>query len=285
MLIVPLSAKVASYLACGTFLASSICVPLIAGSQEQDGEKRIGALIMVGGGKLPDGARIRFLELAGAKKARIVLVPTASGEAETAPAEEWLADWKKLGPASVVLLHTRSRTEADSPAFVKPLTDATGVWLSGGDQSRLAAAYQGTAVERALQKVVQRGGVVGGTSAGAASMTSLMITGGNPEAEVGRGFDLLPGFVVDQHCLRRNRLNRLLGVVARHPGYVGLGIDEQTAVIVQGSRLSVIGKSYALLCSARNAGRPASIQVLKEGDEADVNALRRAAHRPEKLPD
>jgi cyanophycinase len=276
MLNEPFSVKVLLHLAFGAVLAASLCGQLIADPPVQNGEKLSGALIMVGGGTLPDAARTRFLELAGGKKARIVLVPTASSEAETAPAEEWLADWKKLGPASVVLLHTRNRTEADSPAFVKPLTDATGVWLSGGDQTRLAAAYQGTAMERAIRKLVERGGVVGGTSAGAAIMTSLMITGGNPEAEVGRGFDLLPGFVVDQHCLRRNRVNRLLGVVARHPDHVGLGIDEETAVLVQSNRLSVIGKSYVLLCTAQSAGGPASIQVLKEGDEADTNALRRA---------
>jgi cyanophycinase len=270
----------------GAVLAAlALCLPLFAGPPKPAAEENTGALILVGGGKLSDVVRNRFLDLAGGKQARIVLVPTASSEAETASAEEWLADWKKLGPTSVTLLHTRNRLEADSPTFVKPLAHATGVWLSGGDQSRLAAAYQGTAVETALQKVVLRGGVVGGTSAGAAVMTSLMIAGGNPEAEVGRGLDLLPGFVVDQHFLRRNRVNRLLGVLARHPGYVGLGIDEQTAVIVQGGRLTVIGQSYALLCSAGSAVRPVSIRVLKEGDGADINGLRRAAQGREPLRD
>src|SRR5206468_722813 len=104
-------------------------------------------------------------------------------------------------------------------------TEATAVWMGGGDQSRLAAAYRGTAVERELKNVLRRGGVIGGSSAGAAVMSSIMITGGNPEAQVDTGFGLLPGFVIDQHFHNRNRLARLRGVLAKNPEYLGLGID------------------------------------------------------------
>src|SRR5262249_13414274 len=139
--------------------------------------------------------------------------------------------WKSQDVASVVLLHAHSREEADRPDFVKPLALATGVWLSGGDQSRLAAVYHGTAVEKELVRLLGRGGVIGGPAAGASILGALMITGGNPAARVGEAFGLLPGVVIDQHFSQRNRLGRLLRVLADNPRYVGLGIDEQTAVV------------------------------------------------------
>jgi cyanophycinase len=236
-----------------------------------------GTLVIAGGGKLPDAVRDRFLELAGGKNAKLVIIPTASATADNSDASSSLETWNKHDIASVALLHTRQREEADDPAFVKPLTEATGVWFGGGDQSQLTTAYRGTAVERELQNLLARGGVIGGTSAGAAVMSSLMIVGGNPAVEMGQGFGFLPGVVVDQHFLKRNRVNRLLGVLAKHPGYVGLGIDEATAVIVRGRRLSVVGESYALLCLSASATRPASVQVLKAGEQADLVALSRSA--------
>ena len=101
----------------------------------------------------------------------------------------------------------------------------TGVWLSGGDQSKLVAAYQGTAVEKELQRLLARGGVIGGTSAGAAVMSQVMILGGRTPVAVGTGFGFLKGVVVDQHFLTRHRLDRLLGVLARYPQYPGLGME------------------------------------------------------------
>ena len=102
-----------------------------------------GSLVIVGGGKLPAAVRERFVALAGGDKARIVVVPTASRDADDPKEHDgYLKPWRDLGPASVVLLHTRDRTTADDPAFVGPLLDATAVWFSGGDQSRLTAAYE-----------------------------------------------------------------------------------------------------------------------------------------------
>jgi cyanophycinase len=236
-----------------------------------------GALVMVGGGRVPEAAVKRFLELAGGPKARLVVIPTASITADGSDGDSSLDPWKKLPTAALVSLHTRDRQRADDPAFVKPLTEATGVWIEGGDQSRLTATYLGTAVERELKKVLARGGVVGGTSAGTAVMTEAMIEGGNPRAQVARGFGLLSGVVVDQHLLQRNRLNRLLGALAGRPGLFGLGIDEGTAVIVKGRTLTVVGDSYALTVLAPSPRRPLSVQVLHNGESADLIALSRAA--------
>ena len=236
-----------------------------------------GSLVIHGGGPVADSVRSRFVELAGGHEARLVIIPTAGISADDANAQTVLEPWKKCDLASVVLLHTRSRGRANDPAFVKPLTEATGVWLGGADQSRLAEAYLDTAVARELHKLLARGGVIGGTSAGAAVMSTVMITGGNPEATVGRGFGFLPGFVVDQHFLRRKRQDRLVGVLAKNPGLVGLGVDEETAAVVRGRELTVMGKSSAVICLSASSTRPTRFQALGDGKKADIIALERAA--------
>ena len=156
-----------------------------------------------------------------------------------------LDSWKAHEPASLTLLHTRDRAKADDPDFVKPLTEATGVWIGGGDQSKIAAAYLGTRVETELKNVLARGGVVGGTSAGAAIMSRLMIAGGNPKPNLIEGLGLLPNIIVDQHFSQRKREPRLREALTTHPGWAGIGIDEATAIIVRGRTISVAGENKA----------------------------------------
>jgi cyanophycinase len=233
-----------------------------------------GSLVICGGGGLPGSVRQRFLELAGGPKAKIVVIPTASGDADgPAPVRaEFLEPWTRRGVASAGLLHTRSRAKADEPAFARPLEDATGVWFSGGDQSRVTEVYLGTAVERALRRVLDRGGVIGGTSAGAAIMSRVMITGGQGKATVGTGFGFLPGVVVDQHALRRNRINRLLGVLAEHPDLTGVAVDEATALVVREGRWRVVGNAYVVFCRSSVNGQPMRLDVFHDGDEGTLDA-------------
>ncbi len=214
-----------------------------------------GALVIVGGGGLPDGIRDCFLDLAGGKQARLVVIPTANFKAEQPDELKSWEYWRSQDVASVELLHTRQRKEANEPRFAERLSAATAVWLVGGDQSRLIEAYKGTAVEREFHKLLERGGVIGGTSAGAAVMGPLMIRGGETVAEVGQGLGLLPGVVIDQHFLKRKREKRLLGVVASHPQYLGLGIDEQTALVVKGRTMSVLGNSDVRVCASPRVAR------------------------------
>jgi cyanophycinase len=237
---------------------------------------RAGALVIVGGGGLPDPIRDRFLELAGGKKARLVIIPTASYKADHPHLLTSPRYWRSQGVASVQLLHTRNRAEANRPEFCQPLAGATAVWLSGGDQANLEDAYAGTAVERELQKLLARGGVIGGTSAGAAVMGDLMIRGGYPRAEEGNGFGLLPGVVVDQHFSNRNRMPRLLGVLEKHPDYVGLGIDESTAAVVRGHTLTAVGTAHVQVCWPA-AGKKPNVRVLKSGEGVDLAPLWQAA--------
>jgi cyanophycinase len=229
----------------------------------------------VGGGPLPDTIADRFLELAGGQGARLVIIPTASIRADTPQLLNSPAYWQARGAESVVVLHTRNRDQSNDPAFVRPLTAATGVWMSGGSQSRLAAAYGGTLVERELRRLLGRGGVIGGTSAGAAVMSRVMIQGGNPHAAVGTGFGLLPGVVIDTHFRNRHRLERLLEVVAGHTAYAGLGIDEQTGVVVAGGAVTVLGNGNVCLCPADRGRGPAPVRQLKAGDQADLADLAR----------
>jgi len=127
--------------------------------------------------------------------------------------------------------------------------------------------------------LLRRGGVVGGSSAGAAIMTRVMISGGNPVPNTAEGFGFLPGSVVDQHFLRRNRVNRLLNVLQRNPGLVGFGIDEGTAIIASGTEVRAVGRSYVTLFVPQPAGKPVRIEVLEDGEKADLAELVAAAGR------
>jgi cyanophycinase len=237
-----------------------------------------GTLVLCGGGGIPEPVRDRFLELAGGPKARIVVIPTANPTADAVPTEAVLGPWKAKSVEWVRVLHTRSHRTANDPSFVQPLTEATGVWLGGGLQSALTDAYLGTAVERQLKALLDRGGVIGGSSAGAAVMTRVMIARGRTKPEVTRGFDLLPGAVVDQHFLRRNRLSRLLSVLSDHPDLIGLGIDERTALVVnlRTRILHVMGDSYVVACVPGPAGQPPRLAFLKPGDETNLVTLKEA---------
>jgi cyanophycinase len=232
-----------------------------------------GSLVIAGGGLLPGAVRDCFLELAGGSRARLVIVPTASPSLDGRPLQEHssCAAWQEVAGQveSLVFLHTRQRDRANEASFVRPLTMATGVWIAGGDQALLIDAYRGTAVERELRHLLARGGVIGGTSAGAAVMSDPMIRGGNPVAELGKGFGFLPGALVDQHFSERQRLPRLQGAVGRYPGYLGLGIDEQTAVVVQGRIATVLGNRQVHVCSPGQD----SVKVYRSGDRIALDPL------------
>ncbi|HEY7152574.1 MAG TPA: cyanophycinase [Gemmataceae bacterium] len=262
----------------GMLPATALAEPKIDTPSPRQVEKEVaGSLVIVGGGLLPDTIRERFLELAGGKKGRLVVIPTASEFDDQTRIYRSYNYWKTQELASVVMLHTLDPKEANKPAFVKPLKEATAAWLGGGDQSRLANAYRGTAVERELRQLLARGGVVGGTSAGASVMSSVMITGGNPHVRVGSGFGLLPDVVIDQHFENRQRQQRLLGVLAQNRNCLGLGIDEQTAVVVRGHTFTVVGNANVLVCMPPSAEEPASVtKVLKPGEGSDLLLLSRS---------
>ena len=245
----------------------------VAGSQWDLGPDPGGTLILCGGGIIPDDVRSASSNVPAAATARIVIIPAYNASAEAK--QRLIDEWQTHGAGSVVMLAAKSRAEAQEGGFAAPIADATGVWISGGSQKYLAAMYVGTELERQLQALLDRGGVIGGVSAGAAIMTRTMIAGGSESAEAQSGFDLLPGVVVDQHFLRRNRTQRLLNLLATHRELIGLGVDEQTAVVIERHRgdWKVIGKSYAVVCLPVPDGFP-RLEILQAGDRANIEALR-----------
>ena len=227
-----------------------------------------GTLIIVGGGDTPYTIQKRFIELAGgAGKARIAIFQMAStGDDEEA--EEVLAEFKLLGAESMIL--NLNRSQAESAAMDVLLASFTGYWFLGGDQNLLVASLLGTRALRRIEYRYEQGAVVGGTSAGASVMTATMLTGQRRASsgrinedlnavamrstEVAFGFGLLPGAIVDQHFSRRSRDNRLVSAVLDHPQLLGVGIDEETALIVRpDGRWEVLGNGHVKIYDARRA--------------------------------
>jgi len=235
-----------------------------------------GALVISGGGEMPAAVSRRFLELAGRSTARLVIIPTATDDKYIASdSKEETAFWKKHGFREIEVLHTRSRDVANSPEFVAPLRRATAVWIDGGRQTLLAAAYSDTLVERELHALLERGGVIGGTSAGAACLSRIMIVRGHI-CKV-PGFGLLPGTIIDQHFVKRNRMPRLLAALQKRSGWVGLGIDEGAAAVVTRDSLQCIGNSTVTLCLAETLREPMRETVLSPGQTASLIAWRNEA--------
>lgn len=248
-----------------------------------------GTLFISGGGRLSEASLERFVDYGGGDRCRLVVVTTASETADTPEIEPRIAPFRHLKLQDLCFLHTRERDVADSEAFCLPLASATAVWFIGGHQSRLTETYLDTRFERELWKVLDRGGVIGGTSAGAAIMSQVMIKGGNPEPELDRGFGFLPGTVVDQHFLKRHRQDRLLNALSCYPELVGLGIDEGTTLVVQGRKMIVLDESdsQVMTCLASTGERSPRTELLQPGDEVDLLALARSANRRlnPRLPD
>lgn len=224
-------------------LAAGLTPSTFAGDGPAEGENEPGNLMILGGGKIAPEARDRFFQLAGGKAARIVLIPSASEEVGRPEfMERFLAPWKQYSPESLTILHAEDRRAADNLDFVRPLQHATGVWIGGGIQTRLTSRYLHTRVEDELRGVRSRGGVLAGTSAGAAIMTRAMIADGMKRPVMAEGFDFFPGAIVDQHFSQRFRMPRLSTAVRMNPHRFGVGIDEETGLLVSGDKGTVIGR-------------------------------------------
>ena len=236
-----------------------------------------GSLVIAGGGPLPPTVIDRFFELAGGENARIAIITTASVLAGTPKAEEHYAHWHDRKPVSIQFLHTRDRIEANRPEFSQVLLEASAVWFMGGNQNWLAEPYLGTLVEERCHDLLRRGGVIGGTSAGAAIMSKSMIAGGREIPILASGFGFLDGTVIDQHFRKRNRQGRLMQALELRPGHIGIGIDESTALVVRGRTLEVVGDSDVTLSLAPSPARPARTQVLAVGQKEDLVKFSRAA--------
>ncbi len=282
----PLLAVLVAVLVCGRALgnppvgertASSALSAVSADilSQRLDHEGIAGTLVICGGGSLADAGKQAFAAAVPAGTS-VVVIPTASADpdAAVASARRWL---DAAGVAEVITVDRTGDRVADRKSLSKRLRTAGGAWISGGRQSRLATAYAGTDVERELQALLKRGGVIGGTSAGAAIMSRVMIASGAERPRISSGLDLLPGAIIDQHFSQRMRIGRLRIAVAEHPDCFGLGVDEATSVVIQGRSVQVLGEGTATIVLAQASQRDAIEQVVPAGAVADLTQLRRAA--------
>jgi cyanophycinase len=246
-----------------------------------------GALVIVGGAMQDPAIVRRFIELAGGPDATLVIVPTAGESTDYDQQWSGLRQFREHGAKNLTVLHTRDPKLADTEAFAKPLTTARGVFFSGGRQWRLADAYLNTRTQRELQALLDRGGVIGGSSAGATILGSFLVRGdskGN-ELMIGDhvvGFGFLRNSAIDQHLLRRNRQFDLVDVIATHTELLGIGIDENTAIVVEGDRFDVIGQGYVAIYDAKHPKRPPGrFYLLAPGDRFDL-ATREATRRTDR---
>jgi cyanophycinase len=221
-----------------------------------------GAVMVIGGAedKVRDRTILsRFARLAGGDDAKVVVVSTASSLGEAAT-DTYRAVLSGLGIGDVEGLRPEEREEADDPAAVRLLAEATGVFLTGGNQSRLTQVVGGTRLGDALANAHDRGAVLAGTSAGASAMASHMVAFGQPGTtpknrmvQLSAGLGILPGLVVDQHFEQRGRHGRLLAVVAQSPSLLGMGIDEDTCAIVHPDQtLQILGKGAVTIVDGRH---------------------------------
>ncbi len=243
-----------------------------------------GYLVIVGGAMQDPAIFGRFLDLAGGLDAPIVIIPTAGGGENYDQYWRGLRRYKEAGAKNITLLHTKDRAVADSEEFVRPIQEARGVFFTGGRQWRLADSYLNTRTHRELLALLDRGGVIGGSSAGATIQGSFLARGdtkGNT-VMIGdhvEGLGFLRNAAIDQHLLKRNRQFDLIEIIEKYPELLGIGIDENTAIVVQGDRFEVIGQGYVAIYDYNKLIPPnGQFYFLAPGDRFDLK--KREASRP-----
>lgn len=234
--------------------------------------------MLVGGGTITPEIAARFVSLAGGRDRRFVYIPTAAADGDldlSGMRDEFRSSF---GVDQVTILHTRDRRIADSREFTSVIDQADAVWFGGGRQWRIADAYLGTDTEAALHRLLERGGAVGGTSAGASILASYLVRGapeGNwvisaPGHEA--GFGLVPASAVDQHVDLYHRENDLAGLIKRRPDLLGVSLDELTALLILEGKAEVLGRGRVILHDGKShCGLPYA--VLRKGNHFTLGAL------------
>jgi cyanophycinase len=244
-------------------MAEQKSVPQETKPDEQEGGRQ-GPVMPIGGAeeREPGGEILqRFLDLAGGDKARIAIIPTASAEPQTS-GENYVKLFREMGAAQADWIRVEGRKDALGGHALELINNATGIFITGGDQSRLVELLTGTHVMEAVRDANARGVVVAGTSAGASIVGAHMMVPGNGETgetaarkgmvDVVAGFGLLQDVIVDQHFSQRGRIGRLLTVFAANPGLLAVGLDEDTAVVIDAeAKLETLGSGMVTLLDGR----------------------------------
>jgi cyanophycinase len=223
--------------------------------------QQVGQVMAIGGAedKLDDKLILStFVRLAGGPRARIAIIPTASSI--EAAGERYKAIFLGMGAEQADVLFIASREDANSEFPAELLQDATGIFLTGGNQMRLSVLMGGTTTAQAIRERHEAGAIIAGTSAGASILSSHMVafgaSGGTPKqrmVQMVAGFGLIPDLIIDQHFRQRDRIGRLLAMVAANPGLIGVGIDEDTAILTsQNNVLEVVGRNSVTIVDGSN---------------------------------
>jgi cyanophycinase len=239
-----------------------------------------GTIVVVGGGSMGPEIYKAFIDAAGGPDALILDVPNAGGNP---PGPNTGQAWRNAGAKNVVVLYTTDRKVADTDSFTAIIKKAGGVWFEGGRQFHLVEDYGGTKTERAFMEVLERGGVVGGSSAGASILGDFMVRGHNsgnnmimaaPGWETGFGY--LRNVGVDQHVVARSRLPDLAdSIIPKYPTLLGISEDEGTAWVIRGDTGRIIGRSKGFVYNGKDPNDPdASYLSLRPGDSYNLNTRR-----------
>jgi cyanophycinase len=234
-------------------------------------------LLVVGGGSRPADAMKKFVEWSGAAKSRVLVVTWASG----VPDESFVSlnkGFKEAGAFEVIHAPIRPLDAEKRKIFVEELSKATGIFFSGGDQNRIMDVLADEELLKLFKERYSKGIAFGGTSAGAAVMSDPMMTGeadlkilDGSKVGVRKGLGLLPNVIFDQHFLIRQRHNRLFGLVLVNPTMLGIGIDEDTAVLIEDNRrLTVAGATQVMFAHAPKGRQPLQVSFLKPGQSFDI---------------
>ena len=264
----------------------------IAAQQATEYGPATGTLVIVGGGSTAGtGIMERFIELGGgAEEGRFVIVPTAGGNYDREgnlrvfDEDRVLASWRERGVMNLSMLHTHDAKLADTEAFSADLVQATAVWFNGGRQWNIVDSYAGTRTYDLFHEVLERGGVIGGSSAGATIQGEYLVRGATEGSQIVMtdeenhqlGFEFLRKSAIDQHINARMRWDDIIPVIEQQPHLLGIGLSEGTAIIVTGDTFEVMGKWMVAVHDNTRTYQPwqKPYFVLAPGDAYDMKARR-----------
>jgi len=224
------------------------------------GSTKTGRLVIIGGGEDREGGMEilrEFVRLSGGPEEARIVVMSAASEDHQAQDRKYREAFGRLGVANFRSLETETRQDADGAKSASVIDWATGIFFTGGDQKRIIRILRETKLHREMRRRLGEGLVIAGTSAGASMMSETMLEEGESEecprvgiVELGEGMGFLPGVILDQHFGQRGRLGRLLAAVAERPEDLGIGLGEDTSMIVEGESFRVIGRGVATVIDA-----------------------------------
>ena len=276
------SVKLVSVITCLILSCLSGSAQVIGLNSDTQGPEN-GYLLAIGGGQIPESIMDKFTELAGGLESPIVIIPTAAEDPNIVAIKKI---WIDRGFKKITVLHTKNSEVANSKKFTKPLREANAVWFGGGRQWRLVDSYKNTKTEKLLWKVLNRGGVIAGSSAGATIQGSFLARGDTKNNQImmgdhQEGFAFIKNIAIDQHSLARNRHFDMFDILKNRSELLGISIDESTAVVVQGNTFEVLGESYVIIFDGSFWSREGSelknlpdndqlFYFLREGDRYNI---------------